>query len=62
MSFITNSEEKIIKNYIKDKTKKNPSKLIYDFEGNIIGFLSNNKVIDYELDKEEITKILKDEE
>ena len=27
MSFITNSEEKIIKNYIKDKTKKKSFKV-----------------------------------
>jgi hypothetical protein len=54
--------ENYIKKLIKENTGKYPFEFIYDFEGKIIGFITNNYKaydLDVEIDPKEIEQTLK---
>ena len=61
IKFPSSFEERFIKKYIHKKTKKTPLKIIYDFEGNIIGFIDYfQHTFDFEIEKENFNKIIEE--
>jgi hypothetical protein len=61
VKFLSSFEEKFIKKYIHKKTRKSVLNLIYDFEGNIIGFIDAfHQTYDFEIEKENFNKIIEE--
>jgi len=61
IKFLSSFEEKFIKKYIHKKSRKSVLNLIYDFEGNIIGFIDTfHQTYDFEIEKENFNKIIEE--